>query len=256
VDGDRAGLKLPSDVRRRRTVIACIDGSSTGCGTNRKTLVSERYTIMEKLQLHPLRLVVVLLVSTSLWLVSCASSRQQSPPLAKQTVDVDYVIAPGDTLAVFVWANPDLTIVNVPVRPDGKITTPLAEDVKASGKTSTQLARDIEEKLSRFVKRPDVTVTVTAFEGRYGDKVRVVGEATRPQSFPYREGMTALDAVIAVGGLTEYAGGNKAKLVRSANGKQNIYGVRLDDLVRDGDVSANVDLLPGDVLIIPEASWF
>jgi polysaccharide biosynthesis/export protein len=222
----------------------------------RKLAIAKRNIVMEKFDLDRSLLVVVLVVLTCVLGVGCASDGEKLPPPAKQTGDADYLIAPGDTLAVFVWANPDLTIVNVPVRPDGKITTPLAEDVKASGKTPTQLARDIEGKLSRFVKRPDVTVTVTAFEGRYGDKVRVVGEATRPQSLPYREGMTALDAIIAVGGLTEFAGGNKAKLVRSVSGNESTYRVRLNDLIRDGDISANVDLLPGDVLIIPDASWF
>jgi polysaccharide biosynthesis/export protein len=223
---------------------------------SRKLLEPERFAVMEKLCIYRSPLVFVVAVLICLLGVGCASDPERSPPLAKQNSDADYIIAPGDTLAVFVWANPDLTIVNVPVRPDGKITTPLAEDVKASGKTSTQLARDVEEKLSRFVKRPDVTVTVTAFEGRYGDKVRVVGEATEPRSLPYREGMTALDAVIAVGGLTEFAGGNKAKLVRRVNGEEVAYRVRLDDLVRKGDISANLDLLPGDVLIIPDSSWF
>jgi polysaccharide export outer membrane protein len=168
----------------------------------------------------------------------------------------DYVIAPGDALAVFVWNNPDLTVEEVPVRPDGKITTPLAEDVKASGKTSAELAGDIEQKLARFVKYPEVSVTVTKFVGRYSEQIRVLGEATEPQSQPYREGMTLLDVVIAVGGLTEFADGNKALLVRNVDGETRTFRVRLHDLINKGDISANVDMLPGDVLIIPEATWF
>ncbi|HHQ41834.1 MAG TPA: sugar ABC transporter substrate-binding protein [Chromatiales bacterium] len=164
----------------------------------------------------------------------------------------NYIIGPGDTVNVFVWRNPELS-ATVPVRPDGKITTPLVEDLQASGKTPTQLARDMEQALSKYIKNPIVTVIVTGFVGRYSEQVRVVGEAAKPQALPYKEGMTLLDVMIAVGGLTEYAAGNRARLVRMVDGKQQVYTVRLEDLVRRGDVSANVRILPGDVLIIPEA---
>lgn len=192
-----------------------------------------------------------------LLVAGCASQPENSlPPASYQPNEADYVVAPGDTLAVFVWNNPDLSVEEVPVRPDGKITTPLVEDVKASGKTSSQLARDIEERLSRYVKVPHVSVTVTEFVGLYSEQIRVVGEATAPRSLPYREGMTALDVVIAVGGLTEFASGNKAILVRPVADGQESFRVRLDDLINRGDIAANVDMHPGDVLIIPEASWF
>jgi polysaccharide export outer membrane protein len=199
------------------------------------------------------RLICLLFVA----ITGCASGPTDVLPTASYlSSDSDYIIAPGDTLAVFVWANPDLSVENVPVRPDGKITTPLAEDIKASGKTSAELAREIEERLARFVKYPQVSVTVTEFVGRYSEQIRVIGEATEPQSLPYREGLTALDVVIAVGGLTEFANGNKAVLVRNVAGKQRTFRVRLDDLIKDGDISANVDMFPGDILIIPEVSWF
>jgi polysaccharide export outer membrane protein len=165
-----------------------------------------------------------------------------------------YVIGPGDTLNVFVWGDSELS-TQVVVRPDGMITTPLVEDLPASGKTPTELARTLEAKLSKFVKSPKVTVSVTDFVGRYTEQVRVVGQASQPQSINYRDGMTLLDVIIAVGGLTEFAAGNKAKVVRMINGKTTEYRVRLDDLIRDGDISANVKMMPGDVLIIPE-TWF
>jgi polysaccharide biosynthesis/export protein len=165
-----------------------------------------------------------------------------------------YVIGPGDTLNVFVWGDNELS-TEVVVRPDGLITTPLVEDLPASGKTPTQLARTLEARLSKFVKNPKVTVSVTSFVGRYTEQVRVVGQAAQPQSLPYRDGMTLLDVIIAVGGLTEFAAGNKATIVRKVNGKTQQYRVRLDDLIRDGDISANTRMMPGDVLIIPE-SWF
>jgi polysaccharide export outer membrane protein len=188
--------------------------------------------------------------------VGCASdSGEKIPAATYQGTEADYIIAPGDRLSVFVWNNPELS-VEVPVRPDGKITTPLVEDVKASGKTSAQLAREIEGKLGEFVKYPKVSVTVTEFLGRYSEQIRVIGEAAEPKSLPYREGMTVLDVVIAVGGLTEFANGNKAILVRSVNGEQKRYRVRLNDLINDGDISANVPVLPGDVLTIPEVGWF
>jgi polysaccharide export outer membrane protein len=165
-----------------------------------------------------------------------------------------YLIGPGDTVDVFVWGNPDLS-ATVPVRPDGMITTPLVEDVPASGKTPTQLARAMEKRLAKYIRNPVVTVIVTGFVGRYSEQIRVVGEAAKPQALPYKQDMTLLDVMIAVGGLTEYAAGNSATIIRTVNGKQKQYRVRIDDLLKDGDISANVDMLPGDVLIIPEA-WF
>ncbi|MET0089037.1 MAG: XrtA/PEP-CTERM system exopolysaccharide export protein [Candidatus Thiodiazotropha sp.] len=165
-----------------------------------------------------------------------------------------YLIGPGDTLNVFVWGDQELT-TDVVVRPDGLLTTPLVEDLPASGKTPTELARDLEQRLSRFVKNPKVTVSVRQFVGRYTEQVRVVGQASQPQSIPFREGMTLLDVIIEVGGLTEFASGNKATIVRKLGTETKQYRVRLDDLIRDGDISANVKMMPGDVLIIPE-TWF
>lgn len=163
-----------------------------------------------------------------------------------------YRIGPGDTLNIFVWRNPDLT-TNVPVRPDGRISVPLLEDVVASGKTPTELAREIEGSLGRYVKNPLVTVIVTNFVGPYTEQVRVVGAATAPRAISYRANMTLLDAMIEVGGLNEFAGGNRSTLVRRVDGKQKQYRVRIGDLIQDGDISANVNLLPGDVIIIPES---
>ena len=165
-----------------------------------------------------------------------------------------YLIGPGDTLGIFVWRNPDLS-TTVPVRPDGKISFPLVEDLQASGRTTTELARDIEKTLSKYIRDPLVTVTVSGFVGEYYQEVRVVGQATKPSAVPYRKNMTLLDLMVTVGGLTDFAAGNKATLVRTIKGKQEEFRVRLDDLIRDGDISANVALAPGDILIIPEA-WF
>ncbi len=165
-----------------------------------------------------------------------------------------YRIAPGDSISIFVWENPELS-VTVPVRPDGRITAPLVQDVQASGKTSSELAQKLEKELSQYIRNPIVTVTVSGFQGLYSQQIRVIGEATEPQAIPYREQMTLLDVMIKVGGLTEFAAGNRAKLIRVVDGEQKQYDVQLDDLIKDGDISANVKMLPGDVLIIPEA-WF
>ncbi len=165
-----------------------------------------------------------------------------------------YIIGPGDSVQMFVWSNPDLS-ATVPVRPDGRITTPLVEDVQASGKTPTQLARDMEKELEKYIKNPVVTIIVTGFVGRSSEQIRIVGEATQPQALPYRENMTLLDVMIAVGGLTEFASGNKASIVRVIDGVQKQIRVRLKDLLKKGDISANVKMMPGDILIIPEA-WF
>ncbi len=165
-----------------------------------------------------------------------------------------YIIGPGDNINIFVWGNNELS-ASVPVRPDGRITTPLVEDVQASGKTPSQLAREMESHLKRYIKNPVVTVIVTGFVGRFSEQIRVVGEATQPQAIPYRERMTLLDVMIQVGGLTEFASGNRASIVRTVDGEQRQIKVRLNDLIRDGDISANVLMQPGDILIIPE-SWF
>jgi len=199
------------------------------------------------------RAIPAVLVAAATMLAACASAPAGPGPKGDAAAaSPPYIIGPGDTVQVFVWRNPELS-ATVPVRPDGRITTPLVEDLQASGKTPTQLARDMEQALSRYIKNPIVTVIVTGFVGRYSEQVRVVGEAAQPRALPYKEGMTLLDVMIAVGGLTEYAAGNRAKLVRMVGGKQQVYTVRLEDLVRKGDVSANVRILPGDVLIIPEA---
>lgn len=190
-----------------------------------------------------------------LLLTGCAANNSQGLRSATYNGEVPlYLIGPGDNVQIFVWGNTDLS-ASVPVRPDGRITTPLVEDVVASGKTSTQLARDMEKELARYIKNPVVTVTVTGFTGRFSEQIRVIGEAAKPRSLPYKEHLTVLDVMIAVGGLTKFAAGNKASIVRMVDGKQIQYIVRLDDLIRNGDILANVDMQPGDILIIPEA-WF
>lgn len=188
-------------------------------------------------------------------LVAC-SGQPTLPPAKAAGYDPspDYFIGPLDTLNIFVWRNPELS-ETLPVRPDGRISIPLIEDLPAAGKTPTQLARDIETRLKRYVQDPIVTVIVTAFNGPYARQVRVIGEAAHPQAIPYRENMTLLDVMIAVGGLTQYAAGNRGAVVRTVDDKETSFRVRIADLVKDGDVSANVQMLPGDVLIIPQA-WF
>lgn len=186
-------------------------------------------------------------------LTACAGNELDASNTSGAMVP-QYTIGPGDGLDVFVWGNPDLSTA-VTVRPDGYVTTPLVEDVKASGKTSSELARLMEKKLRRFIKNPKVTITITAFVGRYAEQIRVIGQAATPKALAYRENMTLLDVIIAVGGLTEFASGNNTTLIRTKGGKKIQYTVRLDDLVKDGDMSANVVMMPGDVLVIPE-SWF
>ncbi|WP_032097172.1 MULTISPECIES: XrtA/PEP-CTERM system exopolysaccharide export protein [unclassified Alteromonas] len=176
---------------------------------------------------------------------------------ASLTTDVNayqYLIGPGDSLTIFVWRNPEVSGQFI-VRPDGKVTTSLVEDIDVAGKTPTMLARQIEEQLSKYINNPRVTVSVNNFSGPLSEQVRVIGEATNPSAVSYTEHMTLLDLMIAVGGLTEFANGNDAKLVRVVNGNQRTYEINIDDLIRDGDISENVDMLPGDIVIIPEA-WF
>jgi polysaccharide export outer membrane protein len=177
-----------------------------------------------------------------------------TPPADAVSVD-DYVIGPGDALNVFVWRNEDLT-TEVQVRPDGKISIPLVDDLQAVGKTPSQLATDIEAVLAEFIRTPDVTVIVNGFGiGAYGNQIRVVGAgAGQPQAIPYRQGLTLLDVMIEVG-LAEFAAGDRAKLVRRVGGELTETGVRLNRLVNRGDLSQNLSLLPGDVLIIPESRF-
>jgi polysaccharide biosynthesis/export protein len=190
-------------------------------------------------------------------LAGCASKTKKvvattaPPPAAEQS---EYRIGPGDTLQVFVWNQPELT-VTVPVRPDGMISTPLISGVPAEGKTATQLATDLEKALSEFVRNPKVSVMITGFVGAYGDQIRVVGQASKPQSLTYRANMSVLDVMIAVGGLAEFAAGNRAVIVRQEGNNQLRIPVRLRDLLDDGDITANVPMKPGDVLIIPESRF-
>jgi polysaccharide biosynthesis/export protein len=170
---------------------------------------------------------------------------QQSP------VGANYMIGPGDTLQIFVWRNPELT-TTVPVRPDGKITTPLVQDMVAVGKTPSQLARDIEVVLAEYIRSPQVNVIVTIPVSTFS-QVKVIGQVINPQSIPYREGMRVLDAILAAGGLGEFAAGNRAKIVRKNNGKDTELPVKLERLINKGDMQYNFELQPGDVLVVPEA---
>ncbi|WP_439136196.1 XrtA/PEP-CTERM system exopolysaccharide export protein [Pseudomaricurvus sp.] len=188
----------------------------------------------------------------ALTLAACSS--QEYPEATGETPEFDYIIGAGDSLEIFVWGNQELS-TTVKVRPDGKITTRLVEDIPASGRTSTQLAREIEDAYGKYVKSPVVSVIVNGFVGVPTQQVRVVGEASKPLNVPYDKNMTLLDLMIRVGGLSDFANGNETVLVRSFGGKQTIYNLRVEDLIRDGDISANTPLMPGDIIIIPEA-WF
>lgn len=194
----------------------------------------------------------------ALALAGCSSGSSGELPSAQfvspaEGPGPDYIIGPMDSLSIFVWRNPELS-TGVTVRPDGRITVPLIDDLPATGKTPTQLAKDIEEQLKNYIQNPLVSIIVTGFQGPFAQQVRVVGEAANPQAIPYRANMTLLDVMIAVGGLTDYASGNRARLVRfdKATGKQKEYEVKIENLIKDGDTSANVRIEPGDVIIIPE----
>lgn len=186
--------------------------------------------------------------------VAGCSGTPTYPPAPERTgqYDWNYLVGPGDSVNVFVWRNPEVS-GTFPVRPDGKMTMNLVEDLQASGKTPTQLARDIEKALGKYIQEPIVTVIVGGGIGPFDQQIRVVGEAAKPQALNYREKMSLVDLMIAVGGLTDFAAGNKAYILRTVDGKQERLGVRLEDLLRGGDVSANVDMRPGDVLVVPES---
>lgn len=177
---------------------------------------------------------------------------EAAPPAAAANVSPDYIIGPGDTLQIFVWRNPELS-TSVPVRPDGKVSTPLIEDMVAVGKTPSELARDMEARLGEYIRSPQVNVIVTTPLSAFS-RITVIGQVKTPGDVPYRDGMTVLDVVLAAGGLSEFAAGNRAKLVRkNAAGKTTEKRVRLEDLLKKGKLKENVNVLPGDVLIVPES---
>ena len=195
---------------------------------------------------------IIASLAAVLLLSACATQYPAAPVTASPT-DYTYHIGPQDVVNVIVWRNPELSM-SVAVRPDGNITTPLIDDLPAIGKTPTQLERDMEKALGKFIRDPVVTVIVTNFQGPSNEAVRIIGEAAKPQVLPYRKNMTVLDVMISVGGLTDFADGNAARIFRPSEGGK-LYTVRLKDLVKRGDISANVDVMPGDILIIPQ-SWF
>lgn len=211
----------------------------------------------KKMSHKPIYAAVLVLV-LSLILQGCGTNTlPQAKTRASLTTNVDdyqYLIGPGDTLTIFVWRNPEIS-GNFIVRPDGMVTTSLVEDVEVAGRTPTMLARQLEDQLSTYINNPRVTVSVTNFSGPFSEQVRVIGEATNPSAVNYTQHMTLLDLMIAVGGLTEFADGNDAKLVRVVQGSQKVFELNIADLIRDGDIEENIDMLPGDIVIIPEA-WF
>ncbi len=190
----------------------------------------------------------------ALALAGCGSLMGPKLPTAPAELaitDYNYIIGAGDNVNITVWRNPELSL-SVPVRPDGKVSAPLVDEIVAQGKTSTELAREIEKKLGVYVRDPIVTVIITGFVGPYSEQIRIVGEASRPQALPYKQKMTLLDVMIAVGGLTDFADGNGAIIMRGADSNKQ-YAVRLKDLIKRGDLTANVEVRPGDILIIPQS---
>lgn len=194
----------------------------------------------------------LMMILSLLALTAACSTSGGAPAAAVVPSTAQYLIGPGDQLEIFVWRNEELS-VSVPVRPDGRISTPLVEDMQAVGKTPSQLARDMEAALGNFVKSPQVNIIVQGFVGAFSEQIRVVGKATTPKALAYRRSMTVLDVMIEVGGLAPGAAGNRAKIIRRAEGGTTEIRVRLDDLLNDARMSENVEMLPGDVLLIPES---
>jgi polysaccharide export outer membrane protein len=201
-------------------------------------------------------LALAALVATLAGLAGCASSEPAAVAAAPavEPVQTEYRIGPGDTLQIFVWNHPELSLT-VPVRPDGLLSTPLVENVKAEGKTPSQLGKDLEAAMGEYVRSPKVNVIVTTFQGSLEDRIRVVGAAAQPQALPYRAGMTLVDVMVAVGGLSEFAAGNRAVISRREGDQQVRIPVRLNDLLNRGDINADRPVKPGDVIIIPESRF-
>ena len=202
---------------------------------------------------HPLRVSMAAVLLCAGLVAGCASNSGKFPPAPSTAAasGYSYLIGPGDNLNIIVWRNPELSM-SVPVRPDGKFSTPLIDELTAQGKNSIEISREIEKQLGKYVRDPVVTVVVTSFVGPYDQQIRVVGEAAKPQVLAYKQNMTLLDVMIAVGGLTDFAAGNEATILRKADGDKQ-YSVRLKDLIKRGDISANVEMKPGDILIIPQS---
>jgi polysaccharide export outer membrane protein len=188
-------------------------------------------------------------------LAACSRHAAEVAPAGPPPDTSEYVIGPGDSLSIFVYQAPTLSVTALPVRPDGRISVPLVPDLMAAGKTPSELQREIEERLKKYVQQPNVTVMPQSFQGPPDRQVRVIGEAVDPMAIPYRADLTLLDVMIATKGLTKFAAGNSAKIVRRSHGKQQVIKVHLSDLIKDGDISQNVTMQPGDTLIIPQ-SWF
>jgi len=205
---------------------------------------------------YKIRLAYLLILLTP----GCGYHQLSQDDTAAVPSDYTYIIGPGDSVNIFVWGNPDIS-TTATVRPDGKITIPLAEDLPASGKTPSQLAREMEKKLAKYVRDPQVVIMVGGFQGVYSQQVRIVGQLSggsgggrfSAKAFPYKKDMTLLDLMIQLGGLGQYSDGNRASIVRNVNGELQQFGIRIDNLIDDADLSANVLILPGDIVIIPEA---
>jgi polysaccharide export outer membrane protein len=209
-----------------------------------------------KFQGNAIRRTALALAAVVSVLAGCATSEPSvvNLPPAAEAVQTEYRIGPGDQLNIFVWNHPELSL-SVPVRPDGLLSTPLVENVKAEGKTPSELGKDLETAMGEYVRGPKVNVIVTGFQGSLEDRIRVVGAATKPQALPYRAGMTLVDVMVAVGGLSEFAAGNRAVIARREGDKQVRVPVRLNDLLNRGDIAADVPVKPGDVIIIPESRF-
>jgi len=205
----------------------------------------------------PSKLVLSIAAALAVSGLAACGPRTPDPALVgfRAPASQPYLIGPGDTLSVFVYQAPQLSVPSLPVRPDGRISMPLIPDINAAGKTPTALAKDIEARLKEYVKQPNVSVIVNGFVGPLDRQIRVIGEASEPIAVPYRDGMSVLDVMIQTKGLTRYAAGNSATIVRTAGGQRQIIKVRLSDLLKDGDIDQNVAMLPGDTLVIPQ-SWF
>ena len=194
------------------------------------------------------------LVLTALVITGCSSKSPNYLPETTSSRAVDYLIGPGDNLQIFVWRNPDLS-TSVTVRPDGRISSPLVNDLQVSGHRATDVGEMIEDLLSKYIRTPEVSVIVSSFNGPINRQIRVIGNTNAPQTMAYQDGMTLIDVMIATGGLSEFADGDNAQLIRKIKGKDTAFTIELDSLIREGDIKKNRPVAPGDTIIIPE-SWF